>query len=109
MYRRGGGSIVIVGSMRAYYPDPSYYDYCATKAAVTNIAKALSNYKLISVREDGHDHGAHPKLNGLLAGIERSGASVTITNHGRRVAVLIPAHQGRRRFVQLPALAVADI
>ena len=42
MYRRGGGSIVIVGSMRAYYPDPGYYDYCATKAAVTNIAKALS-------------------------------------------------------------------
>jgi NAD(P)-dependent dehydrogenase (short-subunit alcohol dehydrogenase family) len=42
MYRRGGGSIVIVGSMRAYYPDPAYYDYCATKAAVTNIAKALS-------------------------------------------------------------------
>ena len=42
MYRRGGGSIVIVGSMRAYYPDPAYYDYCATKAAVTNIAKGLS-------------------------------------------------------------------
>jgi NAD(P)-dependent dehydrogenase (short-subunit alcohol dehydrogenase family) len=42
MYRRGGGSIVIVGSMRAYYPDPAYYDYCATKAAVTNIAKSLS-------------------------------------------------------------------
>jgi NAD(P)-dependent dehydrogenase (short-subunit alcohol dehydrogenase family) len=43
MYRRGGGSIVIVGSMRAYYPDSAYYDYCATKAAVTNIAKSLSN------------------------------------------------------------------
>jgi NAD(P)-dependent dehydrogenase (short-subunit alcohol dehydrogenase family) len=42
MYRRGGGSIVIVGSVNAYYPDPGIYDYCATKAAVTNIAKALS-------------------------------------------------------------------
>ena len=26
-----------------YYPGPAYYDYCATKAAVTNIAKSLSN------------------------------------------------------------------
>lgn len=40
--RRGGGSIVIVGSVNAYYPDPAIYDYCATKAAVTNFAKALS-------------------------------------------------------------------
>jgi NAD(P)-dependent dehydrogenase (short-subunit alcohol dehydrogenase family) len=40
--RRGGGSIVIVGSVNAYYPDPAMYDYCATKAAVTNFAKALS-------------------------------------------------------------------
>jgi NAD(P)-dependent dehydrogenase (short-subunit alcohol dehydrogenase family) len=40
--RRGGGAIVIVGSVNAYYPDPAIYDYCATKAAVTNIAKALS-------------------------------------------------------------------
>ena len=63
---------------------------------------------MISVREDGHDHGAHPRLNGLLAGVERTGASVTITNHRRPVAVVMPAHQGRRRFVQLPALAVAD-
>jgi NAD(P)-dependent dehydrogenase (short-subunit alcohol dehydrogenase family) len=42
MYKRGGGSIVIVGSVNAYYPDPGIYDYCATKAAVANIAKALS-------------------------------------------------------------------
>jgi NAD(P)-dependent dehydrogenase (short-subunit alcohol dehydrogenase family) len=40
--RRGGGSIVIVGSVNAYYPDPAIYDYCASKAAVTNITKALS-------------------------------------------------------------------
>ncbi len=42
MERRGGGSIVIVGSVNAYFPDPGIYDYCATKAGVTNIAKALS-------------------------------------------------------------------
>ncbi|MEU6827128.1 SDR family oxidoreductase [Nocardia beijingensis] len=42
MYRRGGGSIVIIGSVNAYYPDPGIYDYCATKAAVTNFGKALS-------------------------------------------------------------------
>ena len=42
MYRRGGGSIVVVGSVNAYFPDPGIYDYCATKAAVTNFAKALS-------------------------------------------------------------------
>jgi NAD(P)-dependent dehydrogenase (short-subunit alcohol dehydrogenase family) len=40
--RRGGGSIVIVGSVNAYFPDPAIYDYCATKAAVTNFTKALS-------------------------------------------------------------------
>jgi NAD(P)-dependent dehydrogenase (short-subunit alcohol dehydrogenase family) len=42
IYRRGGGSIVIVGSVNAYFPDPGIYDYCATKAAVTNFAEALS-------------------------------------------------------------------
>jgi NAD(P)-dependent dehydrogenase (short-subunit alcohol dehydrogenase family) len=41
--RRGGGSIVIVGSVNAYFPNPEIYDYCAVKAAVTNFAKALSN------------------------------------------------------------------
>lgn len=41
--RRGGGSIVIIGSINAYYPGAVTYDYCATKAAVTNLAKALSN------------------------------------------------------------------
>ncbi len=40
--RRGGGSVVIIGSINAYYPGPVTYDYCATKAAVTNLAKALS-------------------------------------------------------------------
>lgn len=42
IHRRGGGSIVIIGSINAYYPGAVTYDYCATKAAVTNLAKALS-------------------------------------------------------------------
>ncbi|MDT5218344.1 MAG: hypothetical protein QOF15_449, partial [Mycobacterium sp.] len=40
--RRGGGSVVIVGSINAYYPGAANYDYCAAKAAITNLAKALS-------------------------------------------------------------------
>lgn len=40
--RRGGGAIVIIGSINAYYPNPAIYDYCAVKAAVTNLSKALS-------------------------------------------------------------------
>lgn len=40
--RRGGGSIVFVGSINAYLPGPETYGYCAAKAAVANIAKALS-------------------------------------------------------------------
>jgi NAD(P)-dependent dehydrogenase (short-subunit alcohol dehydrogenase family) len=40
--RRGGGSIVIVSSISALAPGPNTYDYCAAKAAVTNLAKALS-------------------------------------------------------------------
>jgi NAD(P)-dependent dehydrogenase (short-subunit alcohol dehydrogenase family) len=42
MHRRGGGSIVINGSVNAYFPDPGICDYSATKAAVTNLGKALS-------------------------------------------------------------------
>jgi prevent-host-death family protein len=51
---------------------------------------------------------AKAKLNALLAEVERTGVSVTITNHGRPVAVLVPALQRPRRFGQLPALTVPD-
>lgn len=51
---------------------------------------------------------AKAKLNALLAEVERSGVSVTITNHGRPVAVLVPAQQRARRFGQLPALVVPE-
>jgi NAD(P)-dependent dehydrogenase (short-subunit alcohol dehydrogenase family) len=70
MYRRGGGSIVIVGSMRAYYPDPAYYDYCATEAAVTNIAKALSKE---SVAQEHSRQLCQP----------RTGVDPFVARHGR--------------------------
>ena len=49
---------------------------------------------------------AKAKLNALLAEVERTGVSVTITNHGRAVAVLAPAHPRPRKCGQLPALIV---
>lgn len=51
---------------------------------------------------------AKTKLNALLAEVEQTGISVTITNHGRPVAVLTPAEQHPRRFGQLPALVVPE-
>ena len=41
---------------------------------------------------------ARGALNALLAEVERTGAAVTITNHGRPVAVLTPVHQRDRKF-----------
>ncbi len=51
---------------------------------------------------------AKAKLNAILAEVEQTGVPVMITNHGRAVAVLTPAHQRPRRFGQLPALAVPE-
>lgn len=42
MLGRGGGAIVTVGSVNAFFPDPGVVDYCAVKAALTNLTKALS-------------------------------------------------------------------
>lgn len=49
---------------------------------------------------------AKNRLNALLAKVERTGESVTITNHGRRVAMLVPMRPVPRRFGQLPNLLV---
>ncbi|NOQ99482.1 type II toxin-antitoxin system Phd/YefM family antitoxin [Mycolicibacterium fortuitum] len=43
-------------------------------------------------------------MNALLAEVEQTRASVTITNHGRPVAVLSPAAAQPRTFGQLPNL-----
>ncbi len=39
---RGAGAIVTISSVNAFLPDPSIFDYCAAKAALTNFSKALS-------------------------------------------------------------------
>ncbi|WP_374158296.1 type II toxin-antitoxin system Phd/YefM family antitoxin [Mycobacterium sp. G7A2] len=49
---------------------------------------------------------AKNRLNALLAEVERTGKTVIITNHGREVAHLVPAHPSPRRFGQLPSLKV---
>jgi prevent-host-death family protein len=49
---------------------------------------------------------AKNRLNALLADIERTGQSVTITNHGRPVAKLVPVKLVPRKFGQLPKLLV---
>lgn len=50
---------------------------------------------------------AKNRLNALLADIERTGQSVTITNHGRPVAKLVPVTPVPRKFGQLPTLVVS--
>ncbi|MFD3484337.1 SDR family NAD(P)-dependent oxidoreductase [Streptomyces sp. NPDC058665] len=42
MVERGGGVIVMMGSVNAFLPDPLVPDYSAVKAALTNLAKSLS-------------------------------------------------------------------
>lgn len=49
---------------------------------------------------------AKNRLNALLAEVERTGKSVTITNHGRPVAKLVPVEPMPRKFGQLPNLLV---
>ena len=49
---------------------------------------------------------AKAQLNALLAEVERTGSPVTITTHGRAVAVLAPVQPRTRTFGQLPALVI---
>lgn len=42
LLKRDSAAIVVVGSVNAFLPDPALPDYCATKAALTNLAKGLS-------------------------------------------------------------------
>lgn len=51
---------------------------------------------------------AKTRLNALLAEVERTGQPVTITNHGRPVAVLSPAQAKPRTFGQFPNLVVPE-
>lgn len=49
---------------------------------------------------------AKNRLNALLADVERTGQSITITKHGRAVAKLVPIAPTPRKFNQLPNLIV---
>lgn len=49
---------------------------------------------------------AKAQLNAILAEVERTGSPVTITTHGRPVAVLAPVQQRPRTFGQLPKLVI---
>ncbi|MDO3331317.1 type II toxin-antitoxin system Phd/YefM family antitoxin [Mycobacteroides abscessus] len=49
---------------------------------------------------------AKNRLNAVLQEVERTGEPVTITNHGRPVAVLSPARPVSRTFGQFPNLLV---
>ena len=51
---------------------------------------------------------AKNRLNALLADVERTGKTVIITNHGRDVALLVPATPTLRQFGQLPNLTVPE-
>ncbi|MGB9308307.1 MAG: type II toxin-antitoxin system Phd/YefM family antitoxin [Mycobacterium sp.] len=51
---------------------------------------------------------AKARLNALLSEVEQTGVAITITNHGRPVAVLSPSTPVPRRFGQLPTLVVPD-
>jgi prevent-host-death family protein len=51
---------------------------------------------------------AKNRFNALLAEVEQTGQPVTITNHGRPVAMLVPVRPVPRRFGQLPSLVVPD-
>lgn len=51
---------------------------------------------------------ARAHLSALLGEVERTGSAVTITKHGRPVAVLSAARPGRPRFGIMPQLAVPD-
>ncbi|GGF99568.1 hypothetical protein GCM10007304_11790 [Rhodococcoides trifolii] len=51
---------------------------------------------------------AKAKLNALLAQVEKTGVPVTITTHGRAVAVLSPITRRPRTFGQLRSLQIPD-
>lgn len=73
-----------------------------SRTSLTGVFRYAGSVKTITSTE------AKAKLNALLAEVERTGVPVTITNHGRAVAVLSPASPRPRKFGQLPALVVPD-
>lgn len=51
---------------------------------------------------------AKARFNAVLAELESTGEPVTITSHGRPVALISPVQPSRRTFGQFPNLTVPD-
>ncbi|MDP0396412.1 type II toxin-antitoxin system Phd/YefM family antitoxin [Tsukamurella strandjordii] len=51
---------------------------------------------------------AKAKLNAVLAEVEKTGSPVTVTSHGRPVAVISPVVPRTRAFGQLPGLVIPE-
>lgn len=51
---------------------------------------------------------AKAKLDAVLAEVEKSGRPVTVTSHGRPVAVISPVVSRTRTFGQFPGLVIPD-
>lgn len=51
---------------------------------------------------------AKAKLNAVLAEVEKTGSPITVTSHGRAVAVISPVTPRTRTFGQFPGLAIPD-
>ncbi len=51
---------------------------------------------------------AKARLNAVLAEVEKTGRPITVTSHGRAVAVISPATPKQRTFGQFPGLVISD-
>ncbi|MGN8025230.1 type II toxin-antitoxin system Phd/YefM family antitoxin [Microbacterium sp. 22242] len=51
---------------------------------------------------------AKAKLNALLAEVEKTGSPLTITSHGRPVAILSPVAPRKRVFGQFPGVVIPE-
>lgn len=51
---------------------------------------------------------AKAKLNAILAEVEKTGSPVTVTSHGRPVAVISPVAARARTFGQFPGLVIPE-
>ena len=74
MLARGGGAIVIIGSVNATLPEWNIVDYSATKAALANYAKSLS--KEFGPKGSGSTPSAQVRCPPILASRGRSGRQV---------------------------------
>ena len=75
MLARGGGSVVMIGSVNATLPEWNIVDYSATKAALASFAKSLSKeFGPKGIRVNTVSPG--PRLHGSVARRRRGGRPV---------------------------------